>query len=149
MSPTESQERHALKHALQEISDWLRPGTNEGANFLVTRLGDPLSTGSLFGGADISRWSPSGARGKLQSQGGIAYELDFTASTPATFPLSAVVYLNTGKVNLTWTPSTGPQTASFTLELVKRVGQPNGPSFFFDAETTTDAAVYSFTVVLL
>jgi hypothetical protein len=76
MSPTESQERHALKHALQEISDWLRPGTNEGANFLVTRLGDPLSTGSLFGGADISRWSPAGARGKLQSQGGTAYELD-------------------------------------------------------------------------
>jgi hypothetical protein len=149
MSPTESQERHALVKALQGISDWLRPGTNEGANFLLTRLSDPLSTGSLFGGADISRWSAAGTRGRLDSQGGTAYALDFTKATPVTFPLSAVFDLNTGKVSLTWTPSTGAQTASFTLSLVKHVPPPNGPSYFFDAETTSDAAVYSFTVVLL
>jgi hypothetical protein len=69
MSPTEQQEHHRLLQALGGISDWLKTGTNEGANFLVTRLAGPLDEGSFFGGADISRWTASGARGKVYSQG--------------------------------------------------------------------------------
>lgn len=61
-----------LEHALQAISDWVRSGAGERASFLVTRLTGPISEGSLFGGADISQFTPSGARGSLHSQGGIA-----------------------------------------------------------------------------
>ena len=144
---TETQERHALHQALGAISDWLSPGTNEGANCLLTRLSDPLSEGSLFGGADISRWTPDGTRGRLTSQGGVGYLLGFSGGTPATFPLDVSVDLDTGDVELGWSPPSGPQSAKFTLALVKKTG--NGTSFFFDADRTSDAAVYSFTVVLL
>lgn len=148
MAPTETQERHALREALGAISDWLSPGTNEGANCLVTRLSDPLTVSdSLFGGADISRWSPGGTRGRLSSQGGVGYLLDFSGSTPAMFPVDVGVDLDTGEVELGWSPPSGAQSSTFTLALVKKTG--NGTSFFFDAEKSSDAAVYSFTVVLL
>lgn len=150
MAPTERQERRRLYRALREISAWLEPGTNEGANFLLTRLTGPLDEGSLFGGADISRWTPGGRRGSLQSQGGTAFALGFGGATPASFPLDAEVDLNKGKVSLQWTPPNQPtQSATFTLEFVKKVRPPNGPSYFFDADTTSDQAVYAFTVVLL
>ena len=150
MAPTEQQERRRLYRALKEISDWLRPGTNEGANFLVTRLTGPLDVGSLFGGADISRWVPGGRRGSLESQGGTAFALGFGGGTPVSFALDAEVDLNAGKVSLQWTPPNQPiQSATFTLAFVKKVPPPNGPSYFFDADATSDQAVYSFTVVLL
>jgi hypothetical protein len=41
------------------------------------------------------------------------------------------------------------QTSTFTLAYVKLVPPPNGPTYFFDTEKTSDDAVYSFTVVLL
>jgi hypothetical protein len=147
MAPTETEKRLALDTALQEISDWLRPGTNEGANFLMTRLRDPLTDGSLFGGADLSQWFPHGARGILRSQGGAAFTLDFSLATPALLPLDAEVDLNTGAVNLTWKTSTGVQTASFTLSLVE-IDSAHA-SYFFGTDTTSDTAAYAFTVVLL
>ena len=150
MPPTEQQEHAHLVKALKEISDWLKPGTNEGANVLLTRLTGPLDQGSFFGGADISRWSASGARGKLSSQGGTAFELDFAGSTPVSFPLDVGIDLNNGKVQLKWTPpSQPPQSSNFTLNFVKRVAPPNGPAFFFDADTSSDQAVYSLTIALL
>jgi hypothetical protein len=82
-----------LEHALQAISDWVRSGAGEGANFLVTRLTGPITEGSLFGGADISRFIPAGARGSLQSQGGIAYYLDFGSGSHVNFPLEAHLVL--------------------------------------------------------
>jgi len=150
MPQTEQQEHSKLVKALKEISDWLKPGTNEGANVLLTRLSGPLDQGSFFGGADISRWAASGARGKLSSQGGTAFNLDFTGSTPVSFSLEVGIDLNNGKVQLTWTPPSQPvQSSSFTLNFVKRVAPPNGPAFFFDADTTSDKAVYSLTIALL
>jgi hypothetical protein len=150
MPPTELQEHKRLIRALGEISDWLKPGTNEGANVVLTRLTGPLDQGSFFGGADISRWAASGARGKLSSQGGTAFGLDFTGTTPVSFSLVVGFDLNTGKVRLKWTPPSQPvRSSSFTLDFVKRVPPPNGPAFFFDAETTSDRAVYSLTIALL
>jgi hypothetical protein len=147
---SEQQEHLQLEHALQAISDWLRPGTNEGANFLVTRLAGPISDGSFFGGADISRFVPGGSRGSLQSQGGTGYLLDFSGGTATSFTVEATLDLNLGKVTLGWTPPGQPaQSSSFTLEYVKMAPPPNGPTYFFDTETTGDQAVYSFTMVLL
>lgn len=138
-----------LEHALQAISDWVRSGAGEGANFLVTRLTGRISEGSLFGGADISRFTPTGARGSLDSQGGIAYYLDFAGGDHVNFPLEAHVDLNTGEVTLNWVPPDQPvHSSTFRLAYVQKLAS-HGPTYFFDTERTADEAVYSFTVVLV
>lgn len=138
-----------LEHALQAISDWVGSDLGKGANFLVTRLTGSISEGSLFGGADISQFTPAGARGSLHSQGGIAYHLDFAGGNHVSFPLEAHMDLNTGEVTLTWTPPSQPaHPATFRLAYVQKLASP-GPTYFFDTERTTDQAVYSLTVMLL
>jgi hypothetical protein len=150
MADTERHEHAELIAALDAISKWLSPGTNEGANFLVTRLTGPIGGGSFFGGADISQWTAGGPRGSLHSAGGTAYNLGFGGGAPVSYPLDATVDLNTGEVTLSWTaPGQPAQTSTFTLAYVKLVPPPNGPTYFFDTEKTSDDAVYSFTVVLL
>ena len=150
MVSTEHHEHLELEEALQAISDWLSSGVNEGANFLVTRLTGPIGEGSLFGGADISQWIAGGRRGSLQSNGGTAFNLDFSGGSPVSFTLDASVDLNSGDVALNWTPSSQPpQSSTFKLAYVKHIPPPNGPTYLFDAETTSDQAVYSFTLVLL
>ena len=138
-----------LEHALQAISDWVSSGAGEGANFLVTRLTGPVSEGSLFGGADISRFAPAGARGVLHSQGGVAYHLDFAGGSHVNFPLEAHMDLNSGKVTLNWMPPNQPACSSaFRLAYVQKLAS-HGPTYLFDTEKSTDEAVYSLTVVLL
>jgi hypothetical protein len=125
-----------LEHALQAISDWVGSGPGKGANFLVTRLTGSISEGSLFGGADISQFTPAGARGSLHSQGGIAYHLDFAGGNHVSFPLEAHMDLNTGEVTLTWTPPSQPaHPATFRLAYVQKLASP-GPTYFFDTERT-------------
>lgn len=137
-----------LEHALQAISDWVWAGTGKGANFLVTRLTGPISEGSLFGGADISLFTPAGARGSLESRGGIAYYLDFAGGEHVNFPLKAHMDLNTGEVTLSWTPpDQSVHSTTFRLAYVQKLAS-HGPTYFFDTERTADEAVYSFTVVL-
>jgi len=150
MATTEHQEHVELTEALEAISKWLSPGTNEGANFLVTRLTGPIGGGSFFGGADITQWTAGGARGSLHSNGGIAYNLGFSGVNPVNYPLAATVDLNSGEVTLTWTePGQPVQSSTFMLAYVKLVPPPSGPTYFFDTEKSSDEAVYSFTVVLL
>lgn len=162
MEPTESREdievlahihlrkEHInLEHALQAISDWVRSGAGGGANFLVTRLTGSISEGSLFGGAHISQFTPTGARGTLHSRGGIAYYLDFGSDNHFNFPLEAHMDLNSGEVTLNWMPPNQPaHSSTFRLAYVQKLAS-HGPTFFFDTERTTDEAVYSLTVVLL
>ena len=137
-----------LEHALHAISDWLRPGADHGAKFLLTRLTGPIGEGSLFGGADISQFTPTGTRGSLHSQGGIAYSLDFGNGTHVNFPLEANLDLDSGEVTLDWVPpGQPPQKSAFRLAYVQRLAS-HGPTYFFDTAQTTDEAVYSFTVVL-
>jgi hypothetical protein len=139
-----------LDHALHAISDWVRSGTGEGANFLITRLTGPIGEGSFYGGADISRLTPGGTRGSLDSRGGHAYLLDFGGGSPVNFPLEAHIDLNSGEVTLNWAPLGQPaRSSTFRLAYVKKLAPPHGPTYFFDTEMTTDEAVYSFTVVLL
>jgi len=137
-----------LEHALQAISDWVRSGAGEGANFLITRLTGPISEGSLFGGADISRFTPAGARGSLHSQGGIAHYLDFGGDKHVSFPLDAHMDLNSGEVALNWMPPGQPaHSSTFRLAYVQKLTS-HGPTYFFDTGQTTDEAVYSLTVML-
>lgn len=151
MAPTEHQEYLELQEALEAISKWLSSGTNEGANFLVTRLTGPVGEGSLFGGADISQWTAGGPRGSLHSNGGTAFDLGFGGGAPVSYPLDATVDLNIGEVELSWAPPPGHpiRSSTFRLSYVKHVPPPNGPTYFFDTEKSSDEAVYSFTVVLL
>jgi len=138
-----------LEHALQAISDWVRSGEDKRANFLLTRLTGPIGEGSLFGGADISRFTPTGARGCLDSGGGIAYHLGFGVGDHVNFPLEAHMDLDSAEVTLTWTPpNQPPQSSTFRLAYVQKLAS-HGPTYFFDTERTADEAVYSFTVVLL
>ena len=138
-----------LEHALQAISDWVRSGAGEGVNFLVTRLTGPVGEGSLFGGADLSRFMPAGARGALHSQGGVAYHLDFGSGSHVNFPLEAHMDLNSGEVALNWMPPGQPaHSSTFRLAYVQKLAS-HGPTYLFDTEQTTDEAVYSLTVMLL
>jgi hypothetical protein len=138
-----------LGHALQAISDWIRSGAGEGANFLVTRLTGPGGDGSLFGGADIGHLTHDGARGSLHSQGGHAHHLDFGGGQPVNFPLEAHIDLNSGEVSLAWEPPDRPaRSSAFRLAYVQKLAPEHGPTYFFDTETATDEAVYSCTVVL-
>jgi hypothetical protein len=115
----------------------------------LTRLTGPITEGSLFGGADISRFTPAGARGSLQSQGGMACYLDFGNDSQVNFPLEARMDLNSGEVTLNWMPPDKPaHSSTFRLAYVQKLAS-HGPTYFFDTEQTTDEAVYSLTVVLL
>jgi hypothetical protein len=137
-----------LEHALQAISDWAGSGAGKRAKFLLTRLTGPIGEGSLFGGADISRFTPTGTRGSLHSQGGVAYHLDFGDGTHVNFPLEAHLDLDSGEVTLEWMPpDQSPQKSAFRLAYVQRLAS-HGPTYFFDTARTADEAVYSFTVVL-
>jgi hypothetical protein len=138
-----------LEHALQAISDWVGSGAGGGANFLVTRLTGPVGEGSFFGGADISQFTPAGARGSLHSRGGIAHHLGLGGGGQVNFPLDADIDLNSGEVTLGWVPpDRSACSARFRLAYVQQLAS-HGPTYFFDTERTTDEAVYSLTVVLL
>src|SRR5215831_6683697 len=135
-------ERVNLDHALHAISEWVKSGTNEGANLSMTRLTGPIGDGSLFGGADISRFTPRGPRGSLDSQGGQAYHLDFGGGSLVNFPLEAHIDLNSGEVTLSWTaPGQPAHSTSVRLAYVQKLAPAHGPTYFFDTETTTEEAV--------
>src|SRR5205085_12525673 len=48
--PSERSEHHATRQALVEVYDYIRPGTNEGISFLVSRLTDDMFTDSFLAG---------------------------------------------------------------------------------------------------
>ena len=138
-----------LEHALQAISDWVRSGAGEGANFLVTRLTGPITGGSLFGGADISQFTRPVPGGHCAARAGSPIDLDFSSGSHVSFPLEAHVDLNSGEVALTWMPpAQAAHSSAFRLAYVQKLAS-HGPTYFFDTEQTTDEAVYSLTVVLL
>lgn len=148
--PTETQEHSTTVHHLTTISNWLKPGTNEGASFEITRLTDDLFTSSFLGGGDCSLFTPSGARGKVKGQECSAYLLDPSAGPPSSFSFDMGFDLNSGKVTLSWTfPGGSPQTASFGVEYSKTVARPEGKNLLFAGEPGSDDAVYTLSVILL
>lgn len=148
-SRTEGDSR--LSQALRTIDNWLKPpSNNEGANFLVSRLTDPVTSGSMFGGGDISLYTVGkGSRGILSSQGAWAYLLPFGNPTGSQVSLTADLDLQPGRLKLEWTPSAGqPVGISVQLSYGHQNPPPAGPSYFFVGQGD-DQAEYTVSVVLL
>jgi hypothetical protein len=150
MAPSERQEARATAHALQAISDYIAPGTNEGISFLVSRLTEDLFTDSFQGGGDLSRFTPGQGRGTLHSQLSNGYRLDPGAGPPASFPLDLSLDLDHGHAVLSYTlPGAAAATGRFTVELVHRVQRPDGVNYLFGVDGSNDHAVYSLSLLLL
>jgi hypothetical protein len=149
--PSERSEHHATRQALEEVFDYISPGTNEGISFLVSRLTDDLFTDSFLGGGDISLFTASGARGVIKSNTGTdARMLDSGGGVPADFPIELTVDLNDGEATGSWTlPDGTQQTPSFGLQFVKKATMPEGILYLFAGETSSDDAVYSVTLLLI
>jgi hypothetical protein len=149
--PTEAQERKATNNILDVISNWMKPGTNEGISFLVTRLSDDLFTDSFTGAGDMSLFTPSAHRGRLKSQLSDAYVLDSGGGLPHKFPIQFAFDLDTGTITGSWTnPVTGVnQTPSLVVTFFKTATRPEGKYYLFYADSSSDDAGYSLSFLLL
>jgi hypothetical protein len=149
--PSERSEHHATRQALAEVYDYISPGTNEGISFLVSRLTDDMFTDSFLGGGDISLFTAGGTRGVIKSNPGTAAQmLDSGGGAPTSFPIALTFDLNDGEATGSWTLPDGTQQApSFGVQLVKKTTRPEGALYLFSGETSSDAAAYSLTLLLI
>lgn len=147
----ERQERRATNHALDAISNWMKPGTNEGISYLVTRLTDDLFTSSFTGGGDMSLFTPSAHRGRLKSQLSDAYVLDPGGGAPRKFPIDFTFDLDAGELIGSWTNPVTSTAESVTIrvEVLKEVSRPEGTVYLFYGDRPSDDAAYSLSFVLL
>jgi hypothetical protein len=143
-------ETDGTKKALDALAKWLAPGNkNEAINFQITRLTDPMTGGSLVGGGDCSKFTPSGKRGRLQSQSAIGYVLD---SIDDGFSEGAGINvffdLNNNVVTLVLPVRRGedPIRRTFALRLDAAT---NDNTFFFHGVNASDVASYAVTFALL
>src|SRR5579871_2844241 len=141
--PTETHEHHATDQAMEEMYQWLKSGTNEGASFNVSRLTDDAFTDSFIGGGDISQLTPSGKRGTIKSQLSHAYILDSNAGPPKKIAIDLTIDLNTAKATLKFTPQSALQTATLSLDFTKTVNGSAGKDLMFGADEVSDGAAYS------
>jgi hypothetical protein len=150
MPPTEHHEHAATSHALDQVYQYISPGTNEGISLGVSRLTDDLFTTSFLGGGDISLFTPGGHRGTIRSQDTTGYVLDSGGGVPASVPFDLALDLNNGQATLTWTPSGGsPTTATLSLDYVKTVNRPEGVNLLFGADDVTDDGAYAVSLLLI
>ncbi|MDQ6773220.1 MAG: hypothetical protein M3024_09545 [Candidatus Dormibacteraeota bacterium] len=150
MSATEFKERQATVHALEQVYQYISPGTNEGISFELSRLTDDLFTTSFLGGGDISLFTPGGHRGSIKSQSTQAYVLDSSGGAPAAFPFDLTLDLDTGKAALTFTLPSGPATAAtLGLDYLKTVSRPEGVNLLFTADEASDDAAYTLSLILI
>jgi hypothetical protein len=148
--PSEHSERTHTQHALDEVFDYIRPGTNEGISFSLSRLTQDLFTDSFLAGGDISLFSASGKRGTIKSQLSNGWLLSPDGGAPAQFPIDLQVDLNAGSASGTWTlPNGSNQTPHFQLQHVRTSTQPEGKLIAFSGETSSDEAVYSLALLLI
>jgi hypothetical protein len=148
--PTEAHERSATADALNQISDWLKPGTNEGVSFEMSRLSDDLFTDSFLAGGDISLFTPVGARGIIKSQLSKAHRLDSGGGVPAQFDIDLTIDLNIGAATGKWAyPGETAKTYHFKLELLKRRPSASQLLFYGEAASSDDDAGYTLSFTLL
>ncbi len=150
--PTEAQENHATQAALDELANWLRPGTNEGISFEMSRLTDDLFTDSFLGGGDISLFTASGRRGVMKSQLSKGHRLDSGGGAPAQFDIDVSIDLNTNKVTGKWAYPAAPlKTYHFELTFLKKRPGVAGEQLLFYGENAApdDDAGYTFSFTLL
>jgi hypothetical protein len=148
--PSERSEHHKTQHALQQVFEYISPGTNEGISYSLTRLTDDLFTDSFLAGGDISLFTPSGRRGSVRSQLSNGHVLSSSGAAPTQFPIDLEIDLTSGKGSGSWNLPSGPaQTPTFQLEYVKTVNRPEGTMLLFAGETSSDDAVYSLVLLLI
>jgi hypothetical protein len=148
--PSERSEHHKTQHALQQVFEYISPGTNEGISFSLSRLTDDLFTDSFLAGGDISLFTPSRHRGSIRSQLSNGHVLSSSGGAPTQFPIELEVDLTSGKGSGSWTLPSGPaQTPTFQLQYVKTINKPEGTMLLFGGETASDDAVYSLALLLI
>jgi hypothetical protein len=150
--PTETTEQHATDHALDELATWLRPGTNEGISFEMSRLTDDLFSDSFLGGGDISLFTASGRRGVMTSQLSKGHRLDSGGGVPAQFDINVSIDLNANKVTGQWAyPGEPAKTYHFALTFLKKRAGVAGEQLLFYGENAVgdDDAGYAFSFTLL
>jgi hypothetical protein len=147
----EAAEDRTTQRELEAIYNWIKDGTNEGISFEIAHLTDDAFTDSFIGDGDCSLFTPSGARGTLNSQGSNGNVLDSGGGVPHSFPFTLTINLNTGNVNGSWTyPGGGPaQTPTFKLVFYKRFTGDGGENLIFYADQSSDNAGYIITFTLL
>jgi hypothetical protein len=147
---TEQTEDRRTKSALKKVLTYIRPGTNEGISFSLSRLTDDLFTDSFLAGGDISLFTPSGSQGSIRSQLSSGWVLSSTAGPPTQFPIDLRINLGTGMAKGSWTlPDGTAQSPSFRVQHVKTTSPPEGTQIVFAGETSSDGAVYSIALLLI
>lgn len=150
MASSERHEHQATSHALDEVFQYISPGTNEGISFELSRLTDDLFTSSFLGGGDISLFTTGGHRGTIKSQDSSAYTLDSNAGPPTSFPFDLSIDLNDGKATLKWTPPSGsPSAATMSLDYLKTVNRSEGTNLLFTTDEVSDDAAYAVSLILI
>jgi hypothetical protein len=148
--PSEHREHRETQRALEQVYDYISPGTNEGISFAFSRMTDDLFTDSFLAGGDISLFTPSGHRGSIRSQESNGYVLDGGGGVPAQFPIDLTVDLGDGRASGTWTlPDGTAQSPHCWLQHVRTLEVPEGIRILFAGESTSDDAVYSLALVLI
>ena len=149
---TEAHEHQTTLKALDEITAYIKPGTNEGISWSLSRIAESLFGDSFLAGGDASRFTPSGKRGTLDSQGSTAYFLDSAGGIPAKVPILLAFDLNTGIVSLAWTPpGQSARTVTFKVEHFKtiRPAPTAGADILFNADSASDGAPYTLLLMLI
>jgi hypothetical protein len=151
---TEAQEHTATVKALNEISNWVKPGTNEGVSWTLSRLTEDLFGDAFLAGGDASQFTPSGARGTLHAQLSTAlFVVNAPGGTNAVdrVPITMTFDLNHGRVTLGWTPPGGaPMTATFTVELSRKITTPSASAeLLFHGDSGGGNAGYQLLIMLL
>jgi hypothetical protein len=151
---TEAQEHKATTKALDEITAYVKPGTNEGISWTLSRLTDDLFGDSFLAGGDATPFTPSGKRGTLHGQLSTAWLLSGGggAAAPTIVPITMTFDLNEGVVKLSWTPpGEAAKDVTFKVELYKNItGSPDASQILvFNADTASDDAAYALTLMLL
>lgn len=147
---TEQSEKRDTQHALNQVFDYISPGTNEGISFSLSRLTEDLFVDSFLAGGDISLFTPAGERGTIRSQSSNGDVLSSSGGAPAEFPVSLQVDLNSGTATGDWTlPDGTTETPSFELQHVKTVSRPAGMLLLFAGETTSDNGLYGLGLLLI
>jgi len=148
--PTEHAEHVATTLAWSEVDAWMRPGTNEGITFGITRLAGALAASASFvGGGDLSLYTAGSPRGSLRSQGSSVDAID--AGLVHSAPIDVAVSLRTGVVEATWNDpvSASAMTAKLTLELDQAIGPVGGRAYLFHGESVHDDASWTLAMTLL
>lgn len=138
------------RKALDTLAKWLAPGNeHQGISFQITRLTDPLTSGSLIGGGYCSTIKRSGKYGSLESQGAVAYLLECGGERLSdSIGVKLLLDLNKNVATLEWSPAdVGPIHASkFALALDSST---ESNTFFFHGVKASDGASYAVTFALL